>query len=707
MFPSTAHRLSRPSNIDPAYSPDTPFPPRETYALSIDKPTASNWLYAPGDIEAFLLARMKLEGFRDSREVAHPGLFRPPATVVYFRRTVAWKATRKSSVALITHSGVLRLSINGKARLLHDAASATKSVRIHLGRHLQVGENRIECIINCIGSAATFCFESEKIKSDSAWQTSHDGQRWTLPNVVPATRGGPAPHLQALPTLTLEPTYHGRGIYGVDPLVVASLAIKTKKAVKLRLNAGESPDEALDPDAAEQVVFRADTKPGQLLVTPKRAMSHFTLGASPEDITSLECRADFYPTAYRGAFASGDERLTKIWMHSAYTLRTCMRELTVDGIKRDRMPWVGDLFVSILSNAATFYDPATIRRTLVALAGLHPRQSHANGIIDYTLYWLMTLERYGWYFGDTGFVAESLGKAEEMLDALEATESPDGWLVPRVSDWLFLDWAEMEKEGAVAALQFLYIWALNSVGELALRLDRPDLHRRVQRRRVALEKKCQATFWDPQRGAFVENFHKGKKSKSIGRHANFFAVLSGTASSAQKKSILARVLNDPKVKVVGTPYMRFFENFARARLGDLPGMVADVGSYWGGMLDEGATTFWEAYDPTEKGPQHHAFYGRPFGRSHCHAWASGPAYLLSQELSGLRMLAPQWKSFTLATVPETMRPVHVAMPTPHGLIVIDQTRKETRVKIPKGTEFHQRISAGKTIRHAGPRALQW
>ena len=698
---SIAHQLSRPFNIDPAYSPDTPLPPRTSYALSLEEPSPLNWLYGPGDLEAFLLARMKLEGFRDSKEVAHPGLFRAPATVVYFGRTFTWaKTSRKPCLATIHHTGLLRLSLNGKACLHHEMGPDTGLVKIDLVRHLKPGENRIEVILNSIGAPGTISFDSRILKSDSSWQASHDGQHWGPSNVVPVVPRCPMPHLQPLPTLPLPATHLGDDLYQVDALVVASLEIKAKGKTSIRFVAGESVDEARNPDQAEQIAFCAPMNPDEVLRTPKRALSHFTLGTKPENFSSIACHADFHPAAYLGAFASGDERLTRIWMHSAYTLRTCMRELTVDGVKRDRMPWVGDLFVSILSNAVTFHDPATIRRTLIALAGLHPRQTHANGIIDYTLYWLMTLERYGWYFGDDQFVQESIGKAEEMLNALEATESPEGWLIPRASDWLFLDWAEMRKEGAVSALQFLYIWALRSMEQLASRMNRPGLHRRAHRKRLALEKKCHATFWDSKRGVYLENFHQGRRSASFGRHANFMAVLCGATSSTQNKSILANVLNIPKVKSVGTPYMRFFENLARAQMGDLSGMVTDLNLYWGGMLDQGATTFWEAYDPQEKGAQHHAFYGRPFGRSYCHAWASGPAYLLSQELCGLRMLAPRWKSFSFKPAFKAHTPLHVAMPVPGGLIVVDRTPKKTRVEIPAGTEL-----VHNSTRVAGPKII--
>jgi hypothetical protein len=46
------------------------------------------------------------------------------------------------------------------------------------------------------------------------------------------------------------------------------------------------------------------------------------------------------------------------------------------------------------------------------------------------------------------------------------------------------------------------------------------------------------------------------------------------------------------------------------------------------MLDLGATTFWEGFNPAEKGEEHLVFYDRPYAKSLCHAWSSAPVFLL-------------------------------------------------------------------------------
>ncbi len=52
--------------------------------------------------------------------------------------------------------------------------------------------------------------------------------------------------------------------------------------------------------------------------------------------------------------------------------------------------------------------------------------------------------------------------------------------------------------------------------------------------------------------------------------------------------------------------------------------------YWGGMLEKGADTFWELYNPEnpEESP-----YGGIIVHSFCHAWSCTPAYFLKQYFS--------------------------------------------------------------------------
>lgn len=131
---------------------------------------------------------------------------------------------------------------------------------------------------------------------------------------------------------------------------------------------------------------------------------------------------------YRGAFAA-DPELTEIWMHAAYTLRLCRHHFLIDGVKRDRLPWVGDLALSLLANAYVFGDPAPVRRTLAVLGRAGIREQHLNGIVDYSLWFLICHDLYQRYWGDRDFLEL---QRRELVDHIEVLleQSRSGIFLP-------------------------------------------------------------------------------------------------------------------------------------------------------------------------------------------------------------------------------------------------------------------------------------
>ena len=74
--------------------------------------------------------------------------------------------------------------------------------------------------------------------------------------------------------------------------------------------------------------------------------------------------------------------------------------------------------------------------------------------------------------------------------------------------------------------------------------------------------------------------------------------------------------------------MAALECLALHRGGRSADAIAEIRRIWGGMLKREATTFFEAYREGETEAETLAFYGRPYGRSLCHAWSSAPVALL-------------------------------------------------------------------------------
>lgn len=101
-------------------------------------------------------------------------------------------------------------------------------------------------------------------------------------------------------------------------------------------------------------------------------------------------------------------------------------------------------------------------------------------------------------------------------------------------------------------------------------------------------------------------------------------------------------------------------------------------NYWGAMIKEGATTFWERYDPEEKGAEKYAMYGRKYGKSLCHAWGATPLYIIGRYIVGLKA-SENGKSFTLKPDLAGLKRFKAEMPLAKGSVKVEADEKTIRV----------------------------
>jgi alpha-L-rhamnosidase len=75
----------------------------------------------------------------------------------------------------------------------------------------------------------------------------------------------------------------------------------------------------------------------------------------------------------------------------------------------------------------------------------------------------------------------------------------------------------------------------------------------------------------------------------------------------------------------GSPYLYHYVTDAMIHCGMKKEALALIETYWGGMVQAGADTFWEVYDPNQP---RLSPYGNVLVNSYCHAWSCTPAFLL-------------------------------------------------------------------------------
>ncbi|MCE9898012.1 alpha-L-rhamnosidase-related protein [Raoultella terrigena] len=328
-----------------------------------------------------------------------------------------------------------------------------------------------------------------------------------------------------------------------------------------------------------------------------------------------------------------DPQLQAIDRVSVVTLKNCMQEVFEDGPKRDRRLWLGDLRLQALVNDVTFTHHDLVRRCLYLFAG-HTREDgmvSANVFVqpdviaddtflfDYSLFFVDVLYGYLQSTGDSATAQQLWPTARRQVE-LALTRCDDAGLVRDSDDWwVFIDWqASLNKQ---AAAQGVLIYCLQRAIWLAERFE-PELAAALGDRLQALKAAAQRELWDPERGFFVSG-----TGRQVSWASQIWLVLAEIGSAEQHREIMRNLRENPPAIAMNTPYLRHHFVAALLQCGLRDEAIAEIKAYWGAMVDYGADTFWEIFDPAQPD---FSPYGSKLINSYCHAWSCTPAWFIRQ-----------------------------------------------------------------------------
>jgi len=356
----------------------------------------------------------------------------------------------------------------------------------------------------------------------------------------------------------------------------------------------------------------------------------------------------------KGTFSAKDKRHEKMREVGVHTLKLCCHDFLIDGIKRDRLPWGGDLTVSLMANAYVLGDPEISRRSLSVLDAY---TTDVNGIVTYSMWLIIAHDLHQLYFADREFLEARWWRIKQRIEDLISRTDENGF-VARGLDWVFIDWAGPR---SATALGMIWTGALDAAAKLAGRINDP---RAAEYR--ALCDKVKANLnrlaWDEGRKLYrVDPF---EKNSGFARQANIYAVIFGVAQNERAQAIGDELAKDD-LPAVGTPYVFGWELVALARTGHHKEFFTGMETVFGAMLDAGATSFWEGFNAKQKGDERYRFYGRPWAKSLCHAWSAWPAFIFVSEAMGVKPTSDGWKTHEVKPIPgaEGMK---ADIPTPSG-----------------------------------------
>jgi alpha-L-rhamnosidase len=324
--------------------------------------------------------------------------------------------------------------------------------------------------------------------------------------------------------------------------------------------------------------------------------------------------------------------LQRIDAVSVATLRDCMQTVFEDGPRRDQRLWIGDLRLQALTNYHTFRQNDVVLRCLYLFAALPrkdglvaacvfekpvPRYGGLH-IVDYAALFNVTLWDYVQATGDAETGRDLWPVAKRQLDILGRDIDAQGAYVDPGNMWIFIDWSEpLHKH---AAIQAVLIVAYQATLALARRIGResevPDYATRIEKMIAAARRK----YWDASRRVFVSG-----PDAQVSWASQAWMALAGVSSRRESADAMRNAIADPKAIRPVTPYLYHYVIEGLLAGGLQKEARAMLEKYWGGMIEAGADTFWEVYDPVQplRSP-----YGDIHINSYCHAWSCTPAYLL-------------------------------------------------------------------------------
>jgi alpha-L-rhamnosidase len=371
---------------------------------------------------------------------------------------------------------------------------------------------------------------------------------------------------------------------------------------------------------------------------------------------------------YKGSFDSSDELLNKIWKTGAYTVHLNMQNYLWDGIKRDRLVWIGDMYPETSTIQAVFGYDNTVPKSLDLIRDETKLPAWMNGIPTYSMWWVLIQHHWFMQNGDLKYLHEQKEYLIALLNQLSECIDENGRDV--TPQWRFIDWPSSENNEAVnAGIQAMHILAAEAGAKLCEILGEKETSEMCQRDAEKLRK--------------FSVSHNGSKQAG---------ALLALAGLEDEESINSNLLSVDGSKNIST-FLGYFVLRARALAGDIQGSLNCIREYWGGMLKLGATTFWEDFNiewmentaridelVSDGKVDVHGDYGnycyKGYRHSFCHGWASGPTPWLSEHVLGVKILEPGCKTIKIAPQLGDLTWAQGTYPTPEGIIYIRHEKQE-------------------------------
>lgn len=403
------------------------------------------------------------------------------------------------------------------------------------------------------------------------------------------------------------------------------------------------------------------------------------------------------PADYANYFYSSDNLLNRIWYAGAYTVQTNIiasnqgrawpppasewdnsavvgvgNSVLVDGAKRDRTVWPGDLGIAVPTAYASMNELEATRNALSTMYGVQDANGeipwsgpvfNLKGSDTYHTWTLLGTSLYYTYSADRAWLDSVWSNYTRGMQFIMA--KIDGNNLLNVTQTQ--DWARAGQGGENIEANALLYAALTGGAYLATVKGDNGLAASYTSSAAALKTAANARLWDANAGMYRDN----PTSNLYPQDGNSLAVWYGLTDSPSKATSVVQKLSTRWNAFGATtpewgggvhPFTGGMEVHAHFTANDDFTALAQIRRTWGYMLDSPIgtrSTFWEGIN-ADGG----LAYGGSF-MSLSHGWSSGPTSALT--------------FYVLGTAPETQVGQYRFVPHPGDL-----TSAEGRITLPQG-----------------------
>ncbi|MBU0512327.1 MAG: alpha-L-rhamnosidase [Chloroflexi bacterium] len=392
---------------------------------------------------------------------------------------------------------------------------------------------------------------------------------------------------------------------------------------------------------------------------------------APVDI-SLQVMEERYPVVQHGFFDSSDPLLNRIWQVGVDTLYPNMTDAYTDTPWRERGQWWGDAFVIDKVNRVAFGDFVLLRRGLLYMAdafdygkpeALAPNGEGAN-MADYGMLWVHNLQEYLQLNDDRAFARDLYPTLLEFMLYLENIENPSTGLLDFPDDiWartVYIDtMAWMVRKGQSAPANAMYIETLLRAASIAGFLG--DSWQAAKWQNQAEQKKTlfNDLLYLLQQERYLTSVYQGQPiTPTVFSQAWPLAynLVDSNKSAGVIGSLQMMLSEEPASANIGT-YGMYWVFDAYFQHGYVSDAVDLMKNYYGWMLSQGASTWWETFCSVEH-----------YSSSLSHGWGSSPTWFLSTYVLGAQQTGT--RSWQVKPSFAGVDAVAGAIPLPDGLLTV-------------------------------------